>query len=256
MRWEDWRKAKTSEAKTNSIVFDTAWKGRNSVLHYNFTQEFVPWKDLKKALHLIFSEGESKHMLSHLAAQRICETNKSSSKLENPRSTGVLSSENLGRKKYELRMWFWSANFEGSRVTYGSEHSGDLPLRDACLGKPRSINKRSFISSNIDSRCKGDNGKGMKGGHEEGTQKQKVRQVHFVALVDIRHIQKYEYIPENVRESNLKCGNYQALMKELYTNFQRRSVKQEWGQKIFKKLDNHQRNVWRLSSMKSCENEF
>ena len=61
-------------------------------------------------------------------------------------------------------MLFCSANFEESRVTYGSEDSGDLSLRDACLGKPRSTNKRSFISSNMDSRCKGDNGKGMKGG--------------------------------------------------------------------------------------------
>ena len=50
--------------------------------------------------------------------------------------------------------------------------------------------------------------------------------------MDIRHIQKYEYIPENSRKSNLKCGNYQAQMKDLYTNFQRRSMKQEWGQKI------------------------
>ena len=90
----------------------------------------------------------------------------------------------------------------------------------------------------------------MKGGHKEGTQKQKARKVHFAALMDIRHIQKYEYILENVREnnlkcghkykyipvnvrkSNLKCGNYQAQMKELYTNFQRRSMKQEKGQKI------------------------
>ena len=38
-------------------------------------------------------------------------------------------------------------------------------------------------------------------------EQQKVRKVHFVALMDIRHIQKYEYIPENVRESNLKCGH-------------------------------------------------
>ena len=85
----------------------------------------------------------------------------------------------------------------------------------------------------------------MKGGHKEGTQKQNVRKVYFAALIDIRHIQKYEYIPENVskinlkcghkyeyipvnvRKSNLKCGNYQAQMKELYTNFQRRSMKEE-----------------------------
>ena len=44
----------------------------------------------------------------------------------------------------------------------------------------------------------------MTGGHKEGTQEQ-IRKVHFVALMDIRHIQKHEYIPVNVRESNLKC---------------------------------------------------
>ena len=106
-------------------------------------------------------------------------------------------------------MLFCSANFEESRVTYGSEDSGDLSLRDACLGKTRSMNKRSFNPSNVDSRCKGDNGKGMKGSHKEGTQKQKVRKINCDALMDIRHIQKYEYIPENVRKSNLKCGDYE-----------------------------------------------
>ena len=72
----------------------------------------------------------------------------------------------------------------------------------------------------------------MKGGHKEGTQKQKVRKVHFDALMNIRHIKRYEYIPENVRENNLECGNYQAQMKELHTNFQRRSLKQVLGQKF------------------------
>ena len=28
----------------------------------------------------------------------------------------------------------------------------------------------------------------MKGGHKEGTQKQKVRKIHFAAMMDIRHI--------------------------------------------------------------------
>ena len=54
-----------------------------------------------------------------------------------------------------------------SRVTYGSEDSGDLSLRDACFGKPRSMNKRSFTPSNVDSRCKGNSEKGMEGGRKE-----------------------------------------------------------------------------------------
>ena len=41
-----------------------------------------------------------------------------------------------------------------------------------------------------------------------------VKKVHFGALMDIRHIQKYEYIPGNVCKNNLMCGNYQAHMKE------------------------------------------
>ena len=67
---------------------------------------------------------------------------------------------------------------------------------------------------------------------KKAQQNQEVREVHFVAFMVVRHIQKYEYIRVNSRKSNLKCGNYQAQMKELYTNFQRRSMKQEWGQKI------------------------
>ena len=34
-----------------------------------------------------------------------------------------------------------------------------------------------------------------------------IRKVHLVALMDIRHIQKYEYIPVNVSKNNLKCGH-------------------------------------------------
>ena len=70
-------------------------------------------------------------------------------------------------------MWFWSANFEGSRVTYGSEDSGDLSLRDACLGRPRQHKQNIFHPKQCWFRCKGDNGKGMKGGHKEGTHKTK-----------------------------------------------------------------------------------
>ena len=37
-------KPKHHKRKTNSIVFDIAGKGRNSVLYYNISQEFVPMK--------------------------------------------------------------------------------------------------------------------------------------------------------------------------------------------------------------------
>ena len=139
-----------------------------------------------------------------------------------------------------------------SRVTYGSEDSGDLSLRDACVGKPRRTNKISFTPSNVDSRWKGDDGKGMK-----GSKKQKIRKV-IICCIDghsphlkvrvhpeecyegnLKCGHKYEYIPENVRKSYFKCGNYEAHMKELYTNFQRSRNKVrifKWVQSLTKWL--------------------
>ena len=35
--------------------------------------------------------------------------------------------------------------------------------------------------------------------------------------MDIRHLQKFEYIPGNVRKSNLECGNY-FVLHELLTH--------------------------------------
>ena len=74
MRREDWRKAKTSEAKTNSIIL--ILQGKDGILFFITTlrANSTLRTNLKKALHLIFFEGESKHTLSPLAAQRICGT--------------------------------------------------------------------------------------------------------------------------------------------------------------------------------------
>ena len=44
----------------------------------------------------------------------------------------------------------------------------------------------------------------MKGGHK-AAHKTTTRKVHFAALMDIQTF-KYAHIPENVRKSNLKCG--------------------------------------------------
>ena len=201
--------------KNKFNYMDLAGKGRNSVHHYNYSHKFVPMKRSQesssptslwrwKQAHVVSSRGTAylwdKFVWGNLLKRGErdalkCETEKKDA--WNPNV--VLISE-----------------LRESRVTYGSEDSGDLSLRDACLGKPRSTNKRYFIPNNVDSRWKGDNGKGMKGGHKEGTQKHKVREVHFVALMDMRHIQKYEYIPENVRESNLKCGHQYKYIQDIF----------------------------------------
>ena len=108
----------------------------------------------------------------------------------------ILSSVELGGKKYTIRMLFCSTSFwvypqikrmytQEPRVTNGSDDSGDLSLRDACFGKPRVCAKRSFTPSNVDSKCKNSSGQGMKGGHTAAP-KTTTRKVHFVALMDIR----------------------------------------------------------------------
>ena len=56
----------------------------------------------------------------------------------------------------------------------------------------------------------------MKGGHKEGTRKKTTSPLYYI--VDIHHIHKYEYIPENVRKSNLKSGiilYFMTLYKEV-----------------------------------------
>ena len=67
-------KPKTSEAIANSIIL--ILQGKDEILYFITTLRTNSFqkKDLKKALHLIPFEGESKHMLSRIAAQRICET--------------------------------------------------------------------------------------------------------------------------------------------------------------------------------------
>ena len=78
------------------------------------------------------------------------------------------------------------------RVTYVSDKSGDLFLRDACLGKPKVCAKRSFTPSNVDPRSKGSSGQGMKGGHTEAHETT-TREVHLLGFIDGHPlIQKYK----------------------------------------------------------------
>ena len=102
------------------------------------------WKDLKKALHLIFSEGESKHTLSRLAAQRICQTKF----FKWPSNSGeyeILSSVNLGRKKYELRMWFWSANV-GNRELRMLQKTLEICLSETHASGTREVQAKDLSS--------------------------------------------------------------------------------------------------------------
>ena len=138
------------------------------------------WKDLKKALHFI-------HLLPgwKLAWQKNSSSNPTTWCARDTLKCG------LGKKEVQTPDVVLLSESQVYTLIRGvyiqmicAAISGDLPLRDACLGKP-SMCKRSFTSSNVDSRRKGSSGKGMKGGKKEA-HKTTTMKVHFVALMDIR----------------------------------------------------------------------
>ena len=173
---------------------------KNEILYFITTlrKNSFRWKDLKKALHLIYLKVKAS-IRCLVSRHSVSVRQDSSSKPKNP-----------GRIWEERSMN--SERGSGQRTSRNRDLRMVQKIQEICLSETHASGnreaqiKKSFIPSNVDSRCKGDKGKRKKGGHKEGTQKQKVRKVHFVALMDIRHIQKYKYIPENVRKNNLKWG--------------------------------------------------
>ena len=228
MRGDNWRKAKTSEAQ-NLIL-----QQKDVILYIVTTlcKKSFRGEDLEKALHL-HSLKVKASTCCHVSRQSVSMWQVLQANLKNTGST----------RESQVLTWEERSMDSGCCSVQRASRNRELCVvqkileiclsENACLGKPRSTNNRSFIPSNVDSRWKSDNAKGMKGGHKEGAQKQKLRKVHFFSLMYIHRVQMSEYTPENVRESNLKCGNYEI---------------ENW--------DNHYRIGWRLSSMKTCENEF
>ena len=104
-------KARTFEAKTNSIVL--ILQGRTECC--TLLQLCARIRSDEKILRKLFT-----WFLLKVKASTCCLVSRhsvsvrqhSSSKPQNPAGVyEILSSVNLGRKKYELRTWFWSANF-------------------------------------------------------------------------------------------------------------------------------------------------
>ena len=106
-------------------------------------------------------------------------------------------------------MWFWSANF-GNRELRVVQKTLEI-----CLSKTHASGNWEVWIKDLSSQAmlipdeKATMEKEWKEVIKKAHKKQKVRKVHFVALMDIRHIQNYKYIPGNVRKSNLKRGNYE-----------------------------------------------
>ena len=80
------------------------------MLHYNFAHEFVPMKRSQESSSPNFALVVKTSARCLVSRHSVSVRQNSSSKPQNPRSTR-LSSVNLGRKEYELRMLFCSANF-------------------------------------------------------------------------------------------------------------------------------------------------
>ena len=131
--------------KNKFIFFDIAGKGVNSIPCYNAkirSYEKISRKLFTPFSHFLKVKASSCCLVSrHSVSVRHNSASKPGKIGEHER----LSRENVGRKKYEFQMFFFSQDFEESRVTHVSENYGDLSLRDTCLGKPRSTNERYFI---------------------------------------------------------------------------------------------------------------
>ena len=136
----------------------------------------------------------------------------------------MLSSVDAGKKGVQTSdVVLLSENLGEPRVTNGSDDSGDLSLRDACLGKRRECAEDLSRQPMSTSDAKAAVVKKL----EEVTKrhaKQQQRKSTFATLMAIRHIQIRAHPGEcsqeqslvwiscrstrgrNVRKSNLKCG--------------------------------------------------
>ena len=138
-------KPKHHERKTNSIVL--ILQGKDGILYFIQLCARIrsDEKISKTALHLILFKGESKHTLSHLAAQRVCETKFLTSYPQNPGSTRY-SQVGTWEKEYELRMWFWSSNF-GNRELRTVQKTLEI-----CLSETHALKNREAQTKDLSSK--------------------------------------------------------------------------------------------------------
>ena len=217
---EDWTKAKKSEAKSNPIVLILQERTEFCTLSQLYARIRSDEKIQKKALHLTFFEGESKPMLSRLVAQRNCETKIIQVNLKIQGVEEILKWELENKEVWTLNVVLISElrgieSYVWFRRLWRSVSQRRMPR------ETETHKQNIFHTKQCWSDAKATMEKEWKEVVKKAHKKRKVRKVHFVALMDTRHIQKYEYILENVRESNLKCGNPQAQIKKSCTRTSR-----------------------------------
>ena len=210
MTWrldKNWKTKNICSQDKNSVLLKV--QGKDGILYCILTlrTNSFRWKDPKEALHLNYlSRWKQAHIVSSrgtaylwdkilrvtLKTRRVRDTLKSEPGKKGVQTLDVV----LFSELREIENYVWFRRFWRS-----------LSQRR----KPRETER--MCKRSVNSRCKGSSGQGMKGGHKKAHKTTK-RKVHFAALMDIRHIQKYEYIPGNVSKNNLKCGpEYEHILE-------------------------------------------
>ena len=195
--------AKTSEAKNQFNYVDIAGKGRTNVLYYNFAHEFVSMTRSQESSSTNFIwRWKQAHVVSSRGTAYLWDKNSSS----NPQI--------LGSTRYS-QVVTWEERSMNSECGSDQRTSGIESY--VCFRRLWiSVFSETHISGTREVQAKDLSSQAMLIPDEKATvekewkevrkkahKKQKVRKVHCVALMDIRYILKYKYIPENVRKSNL-----------------------------------------------------
>ena len=160
IKHEDWRKAKTSETKANSSKLVLQGKGRNSVLFFSkiCTRIHSYERSQEKARHLIyFSSRDTAYLWGKIL--RVT--------LEARGVRDTLKCE-LGKKVWTPNVVQFieiSRNRELRMVQKSLEVSQRRMLRETEKYESKNLSSQAMLIPD----AKSDNGKGMEGGHKEGT---------------------------------------------------------------------------------------
>ena len=136
---------KDHERKGNSIVRDIVGKGRDSVFYYNFAHEFVPMKrsQVSSSLNSLWRWKQAHVVSSRGTACLWDKILQVTLKIWGVRDTHKWEP---GKKEYELRMWFWSANF-GNRELRMVQKTLEI-----CLSETHALGNREAQTKDLSSK--------------------------------------------------------------------------------------------------------
>ena len=174
-------KAEISEAKTRFSCIDIAWERTEFCIVLQLCARIRSNEKILRKLFTQFSMKVQASTCCLVSRNSVSEKQNSSSKLQNSGEYEIVQTPDVVLRRFRRSV------------------SQRRKPRETEKHEQKDLSPQAML-------WKGNSEKGMKGGHKKGIKTKKERQVHFAALMDIRHIQKYEYIPGNVSKNNLKCG--------------------------------------------------